>query len=272
MKLAISSIGWRPEEEPAVADVMAELGVAGVEIAPTKAFARPLEATAAEVSAYRRRWENRGIRIVAMQALLFGRPDLVVFGEESKREETARHLEGMIRLAARCGAGVLVFGSPKNRQVGALTGEQVDRIAVPFFGRLGDAARKEGVRFCIEPNPAAYGCDFIRTAAEGLALVGRVANPGFGLHLDAGGMTMNSETDPETLRAAVPSACHFHASEPNLATVGAGDAAHPTFASALRDLGYPHWISIEMRDVSPGDNAARARGALRFVIDTYGLS
>ena len=50
-----------------------EKGVRGVEIAPTKWRARPFDASADEIAEYRRSWEDRGLRIVSLQSLLFGR-------------------------------------------------------------------------------------------------------------------------------------------------------------------------------------------------------
>ena len=65
MKLAVSSIAWEPEEDESVAETLMELGVEGVEVAPTKIWPQPLRATDREIEAYRNFWESRGIRIVA---------------------------------------------------------------------------------------------------------------------------------------------------------------------------------------------------------------
>lgn len=256
MQLAISNIAWQPHEEEAVANLMQAYRFEGVEIAPTKTWANPLQAGESEITSFRNLWEKRGIQIVAMQALLFGRPELTLFGEETSRRETLEYLQGMIRLASKLGVKVLVFGSPKNRKTGALSQDEIDRIAIPLFRALGEHAAKHDVTFCIEPNPAQYDCDFVTTSLEGLALVKQIDHEGFGLHLDAGGMTLSQEPIDSVLAECLPAVRHFHASEPMLAPLGDGSVDHPRFASALKQGGYANWVSIEMRP--PGDGAPLA--------------
>src|SRR5207302_1508042 len=157
MNLAMSAIAWEPSEDEAAASVLREHGFTGVELAPTKIFPRPDSATGAEVAACRAVWSRRGLRIVAMQALLFGRPELTVFGES--REQTLEYLSGVARLGGRLGAGALVFGSPRNRARGSMPAAEAWRAAVEFFRALGSAAAGAGTCVCIEPNPPRYGAD-----------------------------------------------------------------------------------------------------------------
>ncbi len=270
MKIAISNIAWRREEEEAVAGIMRELAIQGVEIAPSAVWPVPLVVTDADIAGYRRFWESRGIQIVALQALLFGRPDLTIFENAETRRLTFDYLEAMIRLGGKLGAKVLVFGSPKNRRAGSLPPAEIEGIAVPFFGELGRAAKKNDIVFCIEPNPAAYKCDFITTSGAGLELVKKVGVEGFGLHLDAGGMTLSTEPVDSTIHDAVVASSHFHASEVNLAPVGSGSVDHKRFATALSGANYNHWVSIEMRAQQERANLEQVKRALKFVSAVYG--
>src|SRR5207244_1994525 len=161
------------------ASILREHGFTGVELAPTKIFARPDSATDAEAADCREAWSRRGLRIVAMQALLFGHPALTVFGEA--RKQTLEYLSGVARLGGRLGAGALVFGLPRNRARGPMPAAEAWRAAVEFFRALGSAAAEAGTCMCIEPNPPRYGADFITTSEEALRLVEEVASPGFGL-------------------------------------------------------------------------------------------
>src|SRR5207253_1712162 len=138
------------------ADLLRRLGVSGVELAPTKVWPKPLEATAAEVAACRHFWEGHGLQVRALQALLFGRPDLLVFGDPAVRRRCLEYLSGMCGLAEQLGATVLVFGSPANRATAGRSAAEVESIAVEFFGRVAEAAEHHGVTFCLEPNPVAY--------------------------------------------------------------------------------------------------------------------
>ena len=89
-------------------------------------------------------------------------------------------------------------------------------------------------------------------AAEAAELVGAVKHRGFRLHLDTGCMTLANDPIRETLDAGFPWLRHFHVSEPNLAPPGAsGRVDHPAFAAELRQRGYGHWVSLEMREPKP---------------------
>ena len=177
--------GCRPAERPRRRRGRAAL---------TKVWPEPLAASPEEAARYRGWWEARGIRIVALQALLYGKPGLTVFGTPAARRTTLHYLKGLIAQATRLGAEVLVFGSPGNRQRGSLPPDEARAIAVEFFRELGDNAQEHGVTFCIEPNPVEYGCDFVTTVREGIDLVDAVGRPGFGLHLDTAGMTLAGDT------------------------------------------------------------------------------
>ncbi len=270
VRLSISNLAWAPERDEEVAVLLRRLGVGGVELAPTKVWPRPVEASAREVRDYRRFWESRGIRIVALQALLFGRPDLLLFGSAEGRRDLADYLAGLVRLAAALGAGVLVFGSPKNRQAGSLPAADAERVAIDFFRRVGAVARGAGTAVCLEANPEAYGCDFITRAAQAGRLVEAVGEPGFGLHLDAGGMALCGEPPGPVLRRFGHLTRHFHVSEPHLTVVGEGGADHAAFANALRSVPYAGWVSIEMKQPDDADVLGRLEEALHFTRRAYG--
>lgn len=272
MKLAVSNIAWEPTQDAAVADLLRREGVAGVEIAPTKWRERPFDSSSGEVASYRRMWEDRGLPIVAVQSLLFGRPDLQLFGDETTRAAMLDYLRRVIEMSAALGAHALVFGSPRNRQRAPLSAAQAQDIAIPFFRAIGDHARGHGVAFCIEANPPAYGCDFITTTADAVAFCRAVDDAAIQLNGDLGGMTVADEDVQVTLRSAAPFLAHFHASEPNLAELGAA-ADHEAAAAALEVVGYAGWVSIEMRagsDAGGPENIAAVERAVRRAKGAYG--
>ena len=269
MKLAASNIAWSPEEDDAVARILLAAGAQGVEVAPGKLFGDPGETPDREVEAARRTWTDRGLEIVALQALLFGRPDLVVFGDQDSRNRTAEHLRRITRLAARLGAGAMVFGSPRNRRRGILSTEEADRIAVDFFSELGDYAAEHGVALCLEANAPDYGCDFICHTQEAVDLVRRVDSPGFRVQIDTSTMVMNGEDYRASIEYAGPVAGHLHISEPDLGPVGP-DCQVPveTVLEALGAADYDGWVSIEMRSAPDGRNLDALQRALAHVIGT----
>lgn len=110
MKLAVSNIAWPVERDADVAALLTAMQVQGIEVAPTKIWPDPLAVTDAALDAYRKSWNDRGIEIVAAQALLFGKPELTLFDDSNIRTKTSAYLRKIIRLCGRLGCGALVFG------------------------------------------------------------------------------------------------------------------------------------------------------------------
>jgi sugar phosphate isomerase/epimerase len=269
MKLAISNLAWSPAEDGEVAALLQSFEVQGVELAPTKLWPDLTQAQDADLIAYRAFWQRQGIRIVALQSLLFGQPELVIFRDQETRLQTLNYLRRVMHLAARLGAQILVFGSPRNRLRNELSAQQSRAIAVEFFRQVGDLAAQHDVYFCIEPNPVAYGCDFICTATEGVELVRAVNHPHFRLHLDAGGMTLSEEDYAEAITASRKLLAHFHISEPQLAIIGDGQSDHASVARALRHNAYDNWVSIEMLNKTALPNPQAVRQALACATEYY---
>jgi D-psicose/D-tagatose/L-ribulose 3-epimerase len=269
VRLAVSNIAWDRAEEGEVAARLSAAGVRQVEIAPTRAWDRPLEATRTEVGAYRRWWADRDFEIVALQSLNYGRPDLALFDTATRRAEMLAYLEGIVRLGGALGARVFVFGSPRSRLVGERAPAEAYAIAVDFFRRLGDTALDVGGCLCIEPNPVVYGADFVTDTRSGVDLTAAVNHPGFGLHLDAAGLTLAGDDPAQAVRAALPFLRHFHISAPHLAEVGPGQVRHEVLARELADGGYAATVSIEMRPGDAGTNPDRVERAVRFAASVY---
>lgn len=261
-RLSASNIAWDPKEDDAVAATLRAHGFTGVEVAPTKRWESPIEATKKEIAAYRAAWEKRGLKVVAMQALLFGRSDLQLFGSDTVRRALREYMMGLIEMAHGLGATALVFGSPKNRKRGKLSVAEASEVACEFFRELGAMAASRGCVICIEPNPPSYDCDFINTTAEAVALCEAIASRGVKANGDLGAIVTLGEDPTSTLASANGWLGHFHTSEPELAEVT--DGPHQArAASALKALKYAGWISVEMRAPSDGsavDAIGRAAG------------
>lgn len=271
MKPCISNIAWHPSLNEQVAGVLRDNGVSAIEIAPTTVWEKPLIASPEDVQDLRRWWEQRGLGIVALQALLFGRDDLRLFDGKEDRRELLEYLDGIMELGARLGARAFVFGSPKARLRRELSIDQATEIASSFFREVGERAAHRGVAVCIEANPPAYGADFIVNAQEALALVKVVDHPGFALHLDAACMHLAGDDPRAAITAGAERLRHFHVSEPYLAPVGDPDSsvAHAATAKALRDSGYERYVSVEMRAVEQERQVGTVRRAIEFLTATY---
>lgn len=273
----MSNIAWRAEEEEAVRSVLVQTGITGVELAPTMVWPDPLAVSEAEARAYRAQWEDLGISVVALQALLYGRPELTLFDDEERRRATLEHLKAMARLGGFLGVRPLVFGSPRNRRRGDLELEQAMEIAERFFRAAGEVAHENGTCLCLEPNPPQYGCDFVVDSASALELVQRVDHPGFGIHLDTAAMLLAGDSPAEAVEACRSSVFHFHASEVFLAPLGEPcqdqhPVDHAACAAALRAVGYQGVVSVEMVRQEALDTLPEIRRVAALLRANYGES
>ena len=270
MKLAISNIAWTNEEEPAVAEFLQSVGVKYIELAPTKRWGEPVQASQSEIEQYKQWWAKYEIDVVAFQSMLFAHPDYMLFKSEANRNITKKYLKDFIVLAGKMGAERMVFGSPKNRQKGDMSIEVAREIAIQLFSELSEVAIQNNTILCIEPNAPQYNCDFITTAKEGLDLVKKVGSQGFGLHLDLACMTLAGDDIGKSIRDAGDDLKHFHISSPMLAQVeDRSDVAHRDAAQLLSDINYSGFVSIEMRPGDQGTNVERVMEAITFAQSVY---
>ncbi|WP_324274266.1 sugar phosphate isomerase/epimerase [Blastococcus brunescens] len=269
MRLAFSNLAWPAESDTDVLAQLPEWGFPSVEVAPTRLWADPLAQDADEVASARRVIESAGLRVVALQSLLFQRPDLQLFGDAEARRGLHDHLAGMAVLAARLGATRLVFGSPGNRRRNDMPVDRADEIGVETFASLGAHAADLGVAFCIEANPEVYRCDYLTDAVASTAFVRAVDSPGVRLHLDTACMALAGDDPTERVREGADVLAHVHASAPQLGEVGpGGPVEHREVAEALRVAGYEGHVSVEML-TQPENPQAAVRRAADFVRSTY---
>ncbi|MCX7619817.1 MAG: sugar phosphate isomerase/epimerase [Acidimicrobiales bacterium] len=271
LTIAFSNLAWDPANDRKVAAILRDTGIRGIELAPTKIWPELSAATRREATAYRRFWEREGFTITSLQSLLYGRPELTVFGGPEDRAALVAHLDTVMALAATLGAAKLVFGSPANRRRGDLSPSMAMTRAAAVFGELSERAEAHGVCLCLEPNPTDYGCDFITNATEGAELVREVGRDGFGLHLDTGAMTLAGDELSTAIRAVADVLAHFHCSEPGLAPAGTtGRVDHISAARALRSISYAGVVSVEMLPARDRDPLTAVAEAAAFAVETYG--
>lgn len=270
MNLAVSSIAWTKEEEADVAEVLRDLGVKYIELAPTKIWDEPVKASDEDAQKVIEWWKKYDITPVAFQSMLFARPDLKLFGDEANRKECLKYLQEFTALAGKMGVKKMVFGSPKNRQRGEMPYGEAFVIAKDFFAKIADTAEQYGVVFCIEPNAPQYACDFVINAKEGAELVRAVNRPGFGLHLDTACMALASDNVAASIRNYAGELEHFHISSPMLEQVEErDDVDHQAAAAALKETAYNKLVSIEMRPGETGENVERVKKAVVFATSIY---
>lgn len=247
MKLAVSNIAWAPAEDAAVIELLITRGIKGVEIAPTMIWPGWEGMSESAASTVAERYARHGLEIPALQAILYGRSDLQLLGDKGSVDALVTHVGRVAGIARHFGAGVLVFGSPKNRDPGGLTPQVAWRQAVDVFRRLGEVCAAEDVVLGIEANPPAYGCNFLTRWSEAAELVREVEHAGVKLHLDVACTVMAGDDPAQALKSGGEIIRHVHISEPQLTGFAAPEIDHAAFGAALAHSHYQGWLSIEMR-------------------------
>jgi sugar phosphate isomerase/epimerase len=247
MRISISNIAWEPAEDAVVAERLRARGIDAIDVAPSRYFADVADVAAADLTSVRAAWRARGCDIVGMQSLLYGTSGLNLFGEQDVRERMLGHLDAICRIGAGLGATRLVFGSPSNRNRSGLSDAEAHAIAIDFFRALGDIAAGHAATICLEPNPTAYGANFMTSSGETAAIVEAVGHAAIRMQLDLGAVAMNGESLHDVLDRCGPLIGHVHLSEPHLRPLQDMDA-HRRSAAALRAaFGDACIVTIEMR-------------------------
>ena len=262
VRLAVSNIAWSAAEDATIATRLVAAGADALEAAPGRLHPDPADVAEDEARDLRDLWQTRGLPIVSMQALLFGRPDLLLLGNPDEQEGLISHLSAIMSFAGRLGAGPLVFGSPQNRKKGALSFDEACKNARPVFRRLGDAAQSNGTVLCIEANAVDYGCDFITTLDQAARMVTETDHPSVGLIVDTGNMAMAGELAQDALRH-VHLVRHLHLSRAQLGPLDVGDDFPRRVMDGLRQAGYDGTATIEMRPVEDDPLGALERAVQR---------
>ncbi len=269
MRISFSNLAWDIAEDVEVAALLKEFAVDAIDIAPGKYFPDPAKATAEDILAVKQWWEERGISIIGMQALLFGTAGLNVFGSESVQKNLLDHFSAICRIGAGLGATRLVFGSPKNRDCSGLSASQVQDISRVFFRKLGDIAAAQGVIICLEPNPAIYGANFMTTSQETCNVVKDIAHPAIKMQLDTGAVILNQEDISAVVSQAKEVIGHVHISEGQLATIGDTWPHHADLAAVIRSQLPAHPVTIEMLATQNEPHLVSMRRALKLVTSLY---
>ncbi len=245
-KIAISNIAWKSSEEKKVFEIMRRLRINYLEISPKKLWTNPFDLNDNFIIKTIKTLRGYNINLIAMQALLYQRPDLTIFEDIKTRKKTLQYLINMILLGSKLGVKNLIFGSPKNKLIGKLSVRRATEIAIEFFSSLGKEASGLNMCFCIEPTPKIYGADFICNTNEALGFIKKVNSKGLKLNLDLGSMILNREPLRKTIKKAAPYMAHFHISEPYLKTINLGESFHKIIADQLQSIDYKGCVSIEM--------------------------
>lgn len=244
---------------------IAEIGYTGIEVAPFTLAPRPRDVASDERQRLRDVAGEHGLEIIGLHWLLaktegyhLTSPDAAV------RAATADYLRELADLCADLGGDVMVFGSPGQRSLlPGVSREQALDYATDVFRQAMPHLADRGVFLCMEPLTTRE-TDFCNTCADGLELIRRIDHPNFVLHQDVKAMLGEGNDLPELIHQYADVTRHFHVNDSNLLGPGMGDTDYHPILKALLDTKYPHWVSVEVFDYSPGAEKI-ARDSLSYM-------
>ena len=253
MRFALCNEMFEHSSLPEVCIVAQQLGYHGIEIAPFTLASSIFDITASQRREARRIIEKYGLICVGLHWLFAGPKDLhVTTSDEATWKRTRNYLSALLDLCHDLTGKVLVLGSPKQRNI--LEGQTFDgawQRATDMFDAVLDQAAGLGLTICLEPlSPAET--DFINTVDEAMKMVRQIDHPNLKVHLDVKAMSSESKPIAEIIRSVhATDVGHFHVNDPNLYGPGMGNVDYTPIATALSDIGYDGWLSVEVFKYDP---------------------
>ncbi|HPP53675.1 MAG TPA: sugar phosphate isomerase/epimerase family protein, partial [Thermoguttaceae bacterium] len=201
----------------------AECGYEGVEIAPFTVAPYVTQISQTTRHEIRKQADQAGLEIIGLHWLLAKTEGFHLTSPDPEiRRRTADYLAELSRFCADLGGHILVFGSPKQRDL--LEGVSLEKgmdYAAEVFSRVAPVLEDHEVVLAIEPLAPAE-TNFLCTAAEATELIERIGSPQVRLHLDCKAMSSEKIPIPQLIRQYHPLLAHFHANDPNRQGPGFG--------------------------------------------------
>ena len=250
--------GW--DDIDRVMSFVRETGYHGIEIAPFTLAKYVTDISPVERARIASSAAAHGVEVIGLHWVLVGPDGMhVTHPDRGVRQRTSEYLIELARCCRDLGGGIMVFGSPKQRSiVPPLTYAEALQNAVETFASVMSACGDSGVTICMEPL-STQETDFCTSAAQTLELVRAVDSPWFQMMLDTKAMTSETADRPSLIREYAPYVRHYHANDANLNGPGWGDVDFGPIFQALREVGYRHYVSVEVFNFEPGPEAIARR-------------
>jgi D-psicose/D-tagatose/L-ribulose 3-epimerase len=229
-------------------------GYSGIEIAPFTLAERPAEVDASRRRECRAIMESEGLAFVGLHWLMVSPKGLhVTTPDAAIRRQGWEHIRDLIDLCADLGpAGVMVFGSPKQRSTtGGATREEATRYFVEGLAGAAPHACSRGVTILVEALPSDQA-DVVLTLEEAAGIVRDLASPAIRTMFDVHNAINETEPHATLIDRYFDVIRHVHVNELDGKHCGAGDYDYKPVLAALRRRGYSGWISLEAFDFSYG--------------------
>ncbi len=265
MKYAICNETFQDWDWAETCAAAAEHRYDGIEIAP---FTLAEDVRALSSHARKELYDTAkrsGLKVVGLHWLLLSPKGMSLTTlDESVRTQTSEYLEALVDFCADMGGEVMTLGSPGQRRIPP--GDKIQNVESRFLDALSPALKRaemHKITLCLEPLPAPEA-DFILTLDQAIALVDRLDNPYVKTTFDVKSASSESSPLNGLIQEFAPMIAHFHANDENRRGPGFGKTDFVPIMSALKDIEYKGFVSVEVFDYTP-DPVTIARESLAYL-------
>jgi D-psicose/D-tagatose/L-ribulose 3-epimerase len=250
--------------------LMQRYGYGGVEIAPFTLFDNPGVFKPAQVAEIRRTLEDHDLEFTGLHWLFLKPAGLhITTPDESVRRRSWDHLKRLVDLAGQLGGGVLVLGSPKQRNSMGISREQAAANLEEGLRSLADFTVQRNCNILLE-SLSPDQTDVINTMAEAEESIQRIGQPGIQGIFDFHNCSNETASWEQLIEDHFPIIRHVHLNEVNGSYPGTGSSDFLPAFKKLAQKGYEGWISLEIFH-RPDDPAKVLRETKVFLNRMEGL-
>jgi D-psicose/D-tagatose/L-ribulose 3-epimerase len=265
MRYAICNETFQGWEWETTCQFVAETGYDGVEIAPFTLAEDVREIDPARRREIRDTAERAGLEVVGLHWLLVSPKGLSMTAPDPEvRQRTSEYVEALVDFCGDVGGTVMVFGSPAQRRIA--DGESLAVAEERFLAALRpplDRAAERGITVCLEPLPPPEA-NFLLTLGEASSLIQKLQHPAAQTIFDVKSASSEGRPLPQLIKEYSNLIAHVHANDANRRGPGFGDTDFRPVLSALSEVGYEGYVSVEVFDYSP-DPETIARESLSYL-------
>ncbi len=276
MKYGVNTMVWTTrvgQKQEALFSRIGEWGFDGAEL-----FLSPEEP--ADIASLKRTLDRLNLERTTCSVL--PRESHLVSTQSEVRARGIEYLKRCLERAADLGAPLMC--GPIYAGLGMMSGsrrtEEEWKWAVEGLRVVARRGEELGVTLCLEPLNR-FETYFLNTLQDAARLVREIAAPNVRIHFDTFHANIEEQHPAAAVRSVGKDIGHVHISENDRGTPGTGHVDWPGILSALKDVGYDGWLTIESfaepepelasaasiwRDLAPsGDDLARQ--GLNFIKD-----